>query len=29
VANYFPSSPALTAVTVVVGLTVFWIEARD
>ena len=29
VANYFPSSPALIAVTVVVGLTVFWIEARD
>ena len=28
-ANVFPSSPALTAVTVVVGLTVFWIEARD
>lgn len=29
VSNYFPSSPALTAVTVVVGLTVFYIEARD
>ena len=28
-ANVFPSSPALTGVTVVVGLTVFWIEARD
>lgn len=28
-ANVFPSSPALTAVTVIVGLTVFWIEARD
>jgi hypothetical protein len=29
VANYFHSSPALTAVTAVVGLTVFYIEARD
>ena len=29
VANAFPSSPLLTAVTVVVGLTVFWIEARE
>ena len=28
-ANVFPSSPALTGVTVVVGLTLFWIEARD
>ena len=28
-ANVFPSSPPLIAVTVVVGLTVFWIEARD
>ena len=28
-ANSFPSSPILTALTVVVGLTVFWIEARD
>ncbi len=28
-ANVFPSAPVLTAVTVVVGLTVFWIEARD
>lgn len=28
-ANVFPSSPALTGVTVIVGLTVFWIEARD
>ena len=28
-ANKFPSSPSLTALTVVLGLTVFWIEARD
>jgi hypothetical protein len=28
-ANVFPSSPGLTAVTEVDGLTVFWIEARD
>ena len=28
-ANVFPSSPPLIAVTVVVGLTLFWIEARD
>jgi hypothetical protein len=27
--NAFPSSPALTALTVVLGLTVFWIESRD
>jgi hypothetical protein len=28
-ANIFPSSTALTALTVAVGLAVFWIEARD
>jgi hypothetical protein len=28
-ANVLASSPALTALTVVVGLTVFWIEARE
>lgn len=28
-ANVFPSSLGLTAVTVGVGLTLFWIEARD
>ena len=29
VANVFPSSTGLTAVTVGVGLALFWIEARD
>jgi hypothetical protein len=28
-ANIFPSSTGLTAITVAVGLAVYWIEARD